>query len=99
MREVVSIARQLDKAAHITAKKSHASQMRKKLAEEMGLPSDSDDDDKEDGGDVARRQERKRQQERERLHAKLKALLARLERPTGMRVHEAAAMASKGVTW
>ena len=99
VREVVSIARQLDKAAHITAKKSHASQMRKKLAEEMGLPSDSDDDDKEDGGDVARRQERKRQQERERLHAKLKALLARLERPTGVRVHEAAAMASKGATW
>ena len=67
--------------------------------EMMLMDFDSDDEKRADDGDVHRGHELKQRRERERLHAQLKALLARLERPSGMPVHKAAAMAKKGAVW
>ena len=92
VRELVSIARQLDKAAHLATKHSHAAKARRELAKEMDLPTDSDDDDEEDGrGDEAARREAKRkEQQTAKLKAQLKRGLARLERPKDVPVHVAA---------
>ena len=95
VREVVSIARQLDKAAHVQAKRAQEETTRKRLAVEMGMDFDTDEEEGNDG-DVARRQELMRKNETERLKAKLKHLLGRIERPTGMPVHK---VAKSGATW
>jgi len=101
VREVISIARQLDKAAHSESRQQRNAQYRKQLAEEMDLPSDSDDDSDGDEGDmVARRLDSKRAQEKERLKAQLKRCLGRLDRPAaGSAVHEVARAAVGGNSW
>lgn len=80
-REVISIARQLDKAAHLAQRKESSAQFRKKLAQEMDLPTDSDDDAGSDDDLVDRHRKFKVAQEKERLKAQLKRCLGRLERP------------------
>ena len=107
VREVVSIARQLDKAAHAQSKASANASMRRQLAQEMDLPSNSDmsDDDESGaavvrgGGDVAAaRAEQRRHEQEQRLRAQLKSLIGRLDRPTaGMPAHEVAR--KKAVSW
>jgi len=91
VREVVSIARQLDKAAHAELRKSQNVQYRKRLAQEMDLPSDSDDASDDDDL-VDRRRKQQVAQEKERLKAQLKRGLSRLDRPqAGVPTHVAAA--------
>ena len=92
VREALSIARQLDKAAHAEQRRSASALFRQKLAREMDLPSDLDEqDDDGDDDEVARRRKRKVAQEKQRLAAQLKRCLSRLERPQpGAPVHEVA---------
>jgi len=83
VREIVSLGRQLERAAHIESRKASNATWRKQLAKDMDLPSDSDEDDGGEQDHVSRGQERKREAEKERLRAKLKMLIGKLERPTG----------------
>ena len=98
VREAVSIARQLDKAAHLESRHKAGVSWRKRLAQEMDLDF-SDEEDRGDADDdvAARRMAGKRKQQEEQLRASLKALLARLERPTSdVPLHE---IARSKVTW
>ena len=99
-REILSIAKQLDKAAHRISKKSHETKSRRQLREEMDLPTDSDDDEDIDRGDeVAKRRERLEQEQTERLKAQLKRCLGRLERPGDARIHLVARQKKMGKNW
>lgn len=93
MREVVSLARQLDKAAHIASRKGANRTLRKQLAEDMELPTDSDESDADsDGGredEEARRRRVREEKQAATQRAALARLLGRLDRPTGLPVHEA----------
>ena len=79
------------------------SDLRRRLAQEMDLPSDSDDDDR-DGRDavdeVARRAAARKKQQAVAQRAELKRLLGRLDRPSGgASIADVAAAARSGVTW
>ena len=87
VREVVSIARQLDKASHQQSKAGLDAKKRRQLAEEMDLPTDSDDEDPDRGDEVSKQHARRQQAQTEKLRANLKRLLGRIERPSGVPVH------------
>ena len=99
VREVVSIARQLDKASHAQSKRGRDAKKRKQLAEEMDLPTDSDDEDPDGGDESSRLQARRQQAQTEKLRANLKRLLGRIERPTGVPVHVVAKTQQRGQQW
>jgi len=91
VREALSIARQLDQAAHQEARRASTKNFRQKLQKEMDLPSDSDDDEGGDDDEVERRRKLAVRQEKLRLSAQLKRVLSRLERPQpGVPMHEVA---------
>ena len=103
VRKAVSLAKQLDKAAHLECRANAGASLRRRLAQEMDLPSDSDDDDR-DGRDavdeVARRAAARKKQQAVAQRAELKRLLGRLDRPSGgASIADVAAAARSGVTW
>ena len=93
VKEVVSLASRLDKAAHLESSAKARASTQRKLAQEMDLPTDSDDSDDEATreDEAARRAALRKRAEAAQMREKLKWLLGRIERPSGgVPVHEVA---------
>jgi len=79
--EAVSLARQIDKAAHLAKRSRENDNWRRQLIEDMDLPEDSDSDGDADSRQESRRLDAREQQKVEQQKKELGRLLQRFGRP------------------
>merc|ERR1712228_54927 len=86
-KEIVSLARQIDKAVHRKERKHANKQWQRRLVEEMDLPVDSEDEVDDDVASASRRQDERERAKVEKQKLELQELLRRYDRPDKLPSH------------